>query len=82
MSTIELRNKLIDKIRKIEDVDLLNEVNRLIETETSNDEIYKFGAGEIMGITEAENEIKNGQFLTDEEAKEDINEWLKKYGRI
>ncbi|HSV09926.1 MAG TPA: hypothetical protein VLI68_04105 [Hanamia sp.] len=82
MSTIELRNKLIDKIRKIEDVDLLNEVNRLIEPETSNDEIYKLSTGEIMGITEAENEIKNGQFPTDEEAKEDINEWLKKYGRI
>jgi predicted transcriptional regulator len=61
---------------------LLNEVNRLIEPETSNDEIYKLSTGEIMGITEAENEIKNGQFLTDEEAKEDINEWLKKYGRI
>ena len=31
MSTIELRNKVIDKIRKIENEDLLNEVNRLLE---------------------------------------------------
>lgn len=31
MSTIELRNSVIDKIRKIENEDLLKEVNRLIE---------------------------------------------------
>jgi hypothetical protein len=82
MSTIELRNKLIEKIRKIEDVVLLAEINRLIETETSDDEIHKFSAREAMGIREAQIEIKNDQFPTDGEGKEDLNEWLKKYGRI
>lgn len=82
MSTIELKNKLIDKIRRIENVDLLAEVNRLIEIETTDDEILKLSSDEIIGITEAQDQVKNGQFLTGEETKEDINEWLKKYGRI
>jgi hypothetical protein len=77
MSTTELQNKVIDKIRKIEDTDLLMDVNRLIEIETSDEEIYKLNPEEIIAVTEAQNEIKNGQFLTDEEAKKDIREWLK-----
>jgi GTP-binding protein EngB required for normal cell division len=78
MSTIELRNKVIDKIRKIENEDLLNEVNRLIEIETSDIEVYKFSNEQKVAIEEAENQIKNGEFLTDEEATKDIEEWLKK----
>lgn len=78
MSTIELRNIVIDKIRKIENEDLLNEVNRLSEIETSDIEIYKFSNEQKAAITEAEIQIKNGQFLTDEEAKKDIEECLKK----
>lgn len=77
MSTTELQNKVIDKIRKIEDTDLLMDVNRLIEIETFDEEIYKLNPEEIIAVTEAQNEIKNGQFLTDEEAKKDIREWLK-----
>lgn len=78
MSTIELRNKVIDKIRKIKNEDLLNEVNRLIEIETSDIEVYKFSNEQNAAIEEAENQIKNGEFLTDEEATKDIEEWLKK----
>lgn len=76
MSTIELRNIVIDKIRKIESEDLLNEVNRLIEIETSNIEVYKLTNEQKAAIEEAENQIKNGEFLTDEEATEDIKLFL------
>lgn len=78
MSTIKLRNKVIDKIRKIENEDLLNEVNRLIEIETSDIEVFKFSNEQKAAIAEAQIQIKNGEFLTDEEAAKEINEWLKK----
>ncbi|HZW64351.1 MAG TPA: hypothetical protein VFF23_01595 [Hanamia sp.] len=78
MSTIELRNTIIDKIKKIDDEDLLNEVNRLIEIETSDIEIYKFSDEQKAAIEEAEGQINRGEFLTDEEATKDIEEWLKK----
>jgi hypothetical protein len=78
MSTLEMKKRIIQKIRKMENEDLLNEVNRLIEIETSDIEVYKFSNEEKAIINEARNQIKNGQYLTDEEASKEINEWLKK----
>ncbi len=40
MSSLELRKKVIEKIGKIDNESLLNEVNRLIDIETSDLEIY------------------------------------------
>ena len=78
MSTIELRKKVIEKIEKIDDENLLNDVNKLIDLEMSDNEIYYLNEEEEQAVMEAENQIKNGQFLNDEEAKKDIAEWLKK----
>ena len=78
MSAIELRKKLIEKIAKNENEDLLNEIYRLLEMETSDIEIYKVSSDQMDAITEARNQIKNGEFLTDEEADKEIAEWLKK----
>ena len=78
MSTVELRKKVIEKIKKIDDEDLLNDVNQLIDLETSDFEIHELNEEEKAAILEAEAQIKNGQFLTDEEAKKDIAGWLKK----
>ena len=78
MSAIELRKKLIEKIAKTENEDLLNEIYRLLEMETSDIEIYKVSSDQMDAITEARNQIKNGEFLTDEEADKEIDEWLKK----
>ena len=78
MSTIELRKKVIEKIGKIENEDLLNEVNRLIDLETSDEEIYSLNTEEKAAILEAQNQIRDGDFLTDEEAKKEIDEWLRK----
>jgi predicted transcriptional regulator len=50
----------------------------LIEIETSDIEIYKFSDEQKAAIEEAEDQINRGEFLTDEEATKDIEEWLKK----
>jgi hypothetical protein len=76
MSTNELRKKLIEKIEKIDDENLLNEVNRLIDLEIDDFGIYKFSGEQKAAIEEAQNQIKNGQFLSDEEAEKDINSFL------
>ena len=78
MSTKELRKKVIEEIEKTENEDLLGEVYRLLQCETSDIEIYKLSNDQKEAISEARNQIKNGQFLTDEEANKEINEWLKK----
>jgi len=78
MSTKELKKRLIEEIEKTENDDLLEEAYRLLHLETSDFEIYKLSSNQRDAITEARNQIKNGQFLTDEETDKEFNEWLKK----
>lgn len=78
MSTIELRRRLIDKIQKTENEDLLAEAYRLLELETEDIEIYKLNDAQRKAITEARQQINNGQFLTDDQSNKEIDEWLSK----
>jgi hypothetical protein len=78
MSTVELRRRLIDKIQKTENEDLLAEAFRLLELETEDIEIYKLNDGQRKAIGEARQQINNGQFLTDEQSNKEIDEWLSK----
>jgi hypothetical protein len=68
MSTIELRKKLIDKIQNINNDDLLKEAYRLLELETEDIAIYKLNDKQRKAISEAREQIKSGQFLTDEQS--------------
>ena len=78
MSTIELKKRLIDKIQKTDNENLLGEAFRLLEMESEDIEIYKLNDGQKKAIEEARKQIKNGQFLTDEQAGKEIGEWLNK----
>ena len=78
MSTIELKKRLIDKIQKTENEGLLEEACRLLELETSDIEIYKLSDNQKLIVEESRQQIKNGQFLTDEQANKEIDEWLNK----
>ena len=78
MSTIELRKRLIDKIQKTDNENLLEEAYRLLELETQDIEVYKLTDEQRKAVNEARQQIKDGQFLTDEQANNEIDEWLKK----
>ena len=43
-------------------------------------EVYKLTDDQRKAIHEARQQIKNGQFLTDEQANKEIDEWLNKHG--
>lgn len=77
MSTVELRKKLIEKIQKTQDERILEEAFRLLELETAEDiEIYKLNDEQRKAISEARQQIKSGQFLTEGQANKEIDEWL------
>jgi hypothetical protein len=80
MSTIELKEKLIDKIQHTDDENILAEVNRLlgIETDSESDDVFVFNEAEKIKIEEARLQIKDGNFLTHDEANKEIDEWLEK----
>ncbi len=72
----KLQEILIQKISSTTDERILQEVNRLLET-GADEEIYQLTPEQIAGIEESREQIKNGQFLTNEEANNEIQEWLK-----
>jgi predicted transcriptional regulator len=78
MSTVELRKRLIDKIQKTQDGRILEEAYRLLEIETDDIEVYKLNDDQKNAISEARQQINNGQFLTEEQANKEIDEWLNK----
>ena len=75
MSAIELGKRLIDKIQKTENENLLGEAYRLLDLETEDIEIYKLNDEQHKAIDKARQQIKNGQFLTDEKSNLEIDEW-------
>jgi hypothetical protein len=79
MSTVELRKRLIEKIQKTQDERILQEAFRLLELETAdNIDILKLSDDQKSAISEARQQIKNGQFLTEEQANKEVDKWLNK----
>ncbi|HEY4195025.1 MAG TPA: hypothetical protein VGM63_05795 [Mucilaginibacter sp.] len=75
---VELKKKLIAKISNIDDDELLDHISRLIDFELKMDEVYEMSPGEIEAVNEGLEQLKNGQWLSHEEANKQIDEWLKK----
>jgi predicted transcriptional regulator len=78
MSSAELKKRLIDKIQKTDNQILLEEAFRLLQLESEDIEVYKLSEEQKSAVNEAREQIKRGEFLTDDEANKDTDEWLSK----
>jgi hypothetical protein len=76
MSATELRERLIEKIRETSDENILEEAYRLLTLETIDTDIYKFSDDQKTEIDSYRAQIKQGQFLTNDEANKEMDEWL------
>lgn len=72
----ELKKRLIDKIRKTDNEDLLQEILRLLEPGSEENDLYELSDGQRNAINEGREQIERGQFLTDAQANKEIEEWL------
>ena len=77
MMTVELRKRLIDKIQETKDERILEEAYRLLGLETDDIEVYQLNDDQKEAINEARQQVKQGQFLTEEKTNNEIDEWLK-----
>lgn len=68
---------LIDTIRDTDDAEFLQDIYRLLFVPEPTTP-YKFNDEQLRMIAEAEQQIRNGEYLTDEEADKEIDEWLNK----
>ncbi len=79
MTVIELKEKLIAQINSINDEELLDSLAHTVELELAvNNGTYIMSADEIEAVKDGIEQIKNGQWISHEEATREINEWLKK----
>lgn len=78
MSTQELQEKLIVKIKNTKENYILEEVSRLLEFEENSSHIYNLNAEQQRLIDRSLDEIKNGEYFTDEDVQKETDEWLKK----
>jgi len=78
MKTIEIKKKLINEINISNNKNLLEEFYRFLNLENEIEETYKLSAEQNAAIAEAREQIKNGDYLTNEKANQEIDEWLNK----
>ncbi|WP_353717328.1 hypothetical protein [Dyadobacter sp. 676] len=78
MATTGLKERLIDKIRSIDNEDIPAEAYRLLGAETDIEEPYDLNREQTEAIAEARQQIKSGAYLTNHEADKEIDEWLNK----
>ncbi|KAA5544050.1 hypothetical protein [Adhaeribacter rhizoryzae] len=78
MSTVELKERLIHKILHTDSPELLGEILRLLEIENEEVEVVKLSNQQKQAIMKGQEDIKNGHFLTNEQADKEIDEWLNK----
>lgn len=77
MTTIDIRKKLISKINKTKDSQLLEEMYRLIENEEVDDSILYLSNEQKKVVKEAQSQYRNGKTISNADANNEIDEWLK-----
>lgn len=76
MSTNDLKQQLFEGIDNIDDSELLLTIKELIEHKYSITEDPKLADWQKDRIKESEKQIKGGDFLTNQQANELIDQWL------
>lgn len=77
MDNHTLKQKLIQRINSIESNKLLNEIYKLLET-TNEESFYELSESQIAIISDAQQEYKTNEILSQEEAEKEIEKWLGK----
>ena len=78
MKTMEIKKKLINEINLSNNKSLLEEFYRFINLENEIQDVFHLNAEQLIAIEEAREQIKNGDYLTNDIANQEIDEWLNK----
>jgi hypothetical protein len=76
MNALELKQKIIDKLKSVDDVDLLKQIIHLLQPVDPN-EILHLNENELeMAKEENEEDIKFGSGISQEQLDKEDSEWL------
>ncbi len=76
MNTSDLKIDLIQRITQLKEPGIIAELQKLLDFELASDE-YILTDSQKDRIAEGQEEYKQSAFLTDEQANQDIEQWLK-----
>lgn len=77
MSTAELKLNLINQIAGITDKVRLKEILQLLKFQ-ADESLYITNKEEKEAVKEAQNQIKNGDGISNEDVQKEITSWLEK----
>ena len=77
MSTAELKLNLINQIAGITDKVRLKEIRQLLKFH-ADESLYITNKEEKEAVKEAQNQIKNGDGISNEDVQKEITSWLEK----
>jgi len=75
MSTIELRNFIIDRISLINDDTFLKAIKTLVESK-ANEGVYKLSDFQKKRVESGRQQLRKGQLISDDNLQKEINQWL------
>ena len=78
MTISAIKSEIIKKVETIDDFELLEEIRSLIEIQKDSSAIYHLSDEQKAAVAEAQEQFKRGEYLTDDLANKEIDEWLKK----
>jgi len=79
MSTAELKEKLIAQINETDNEDLLIEISTMLYVESKSENgVYQMSDAEREAVEDGLNQIRNGQWVSNEESNRRAEEWLRK----
>lgn len=78
MSTAELKEKVLKRIESVKNDRLLREVLSFIDIEEDESTVVTVSNAQKSAIDEARQQIKDGNYSTNEEFDKEIDEWLNK----
>ena len=78
MLTIEMKLELIKKIQSTVDENVLEEVYRILEVGSEEVDMIVLNEQQKLRIDKGLKDIEEGNFLSNEDANDEIEEWLKK----
>lgn len=76
MKTVEIKKKLIEEINSSTNMDLLKEFYHFLSLENEIQETYKLDDEQRSAVSEARDQIKNGNLLNNEDANKEIEKIL------
>lgn len=74
---VDLKERLIQKIKETSNEQILEEVYRLLEINIDNNESYILDDEQKAVVAEGQEQISRGNYLTNKEANSEMEGWLK-----